>query len=77
MLKSLRHLQILWVVVNADNPAALFAVRACCQSAEVCLLQLRPLCTLALLQISIDIPASSSRMSCNMAHTNILCWGME
>lgn len=25
MLKSLRHLQILWVVVNADDPA----VRAC------------------------------------------------
>ncbi len=29
MLKSLRHLQILWIVVNADDPAALFAVRAC------------------------------------------------
>lgn len=29
MLKSLRHLQILWVVVDADDPAALFALRAC------------------------------------------------
>ena len=29
MLKPLRRLQILWVVVNADDPAALFAVNAC------------------------------------------------